>query len=205
MNGSHPTTSKLPSWYHIHPITIRSELKGTGIIIHDSGRKGKQMKQKQIRIPQIEIVTAPDPATLQEEINKVLLQHPIVKDISIEDGRAVIQYDVTVNAPAPPPLETGGPVAPDHTLTFTDSLDPDQSVRMVVELILPKLAGRYYCCDCDNYDWGKGCPYRKGRIMPTDPCCDMLNVTISSQESIIDKPERIDQIEPKQIEFKEEA
>ena len=170
----------------------------------------RNIMEPKIKIPQVTILDASDSATLEEEINKVLLQHPNVTDISIEDGRAIIQYDVTVNAPAPPPLETGGPVAPDHTLTFTDSLDPDQSVRMVVELILPKLAGRYYCCDCDNYDWGKGCPYRKGRIMPMDPCCDMLNVTISSQESIIDKPERIDQIEtkqeePKQIEFKEEA
>lgn len=163
------------------------------------------MEQKQIRIPQIEIVTAPDPATLQEEINKVLLQHPNVTDISIENDRAIVKYDVTVNAPAPPPLEIGNPVAPDHILAFTDSLDPRQSVRMVIELILPKLTGKYYCADCDNYDWGKGCPYRKGRIMPTDPCCDMLNVTISSQESTIDKPKRIDQIEPKQIEFDKEA
>lgn len=35
-----------------------------------------------------------------------------------------------------------------------------------------------YCADCDNYDWGKGCPYREGRVDRLDLACEMFNVKV---------------------------
>lgn len=35
-----------------------------------------------------------------------------------------------------------------------------------------------HCCECDNYDWGKGCPYREGHVRIMDDACAMFNINI---------------------------
>lgn len=32
------------------------------------------------------------------------------------------------------------------------------------------------CCECDNYEWGRGCPYKKGHVRVMDIACDMFNI-----------------------------
>lgn len=34
------------------------------------------------------------------------------------------------------------------------------------------------CCECINYEWGKGCPYREGHVRIMDVACEMFNITI---------------------------
>lgn len=44
------------------------------------------------------------------------------------------------------------------------------------------LVGDYenrYCAECDNLEWGRGCPYRSGHVKPMDHACPMFNVMIS--------------------------
>lgn len=33
-----------------------------------------------------------------------------------------------------------------------------------------------YCCECENYDWGRGCPYREGHIKLMDHSCEYFNI-----------------------------
>ena len=28
------------------------------------------------------------------------------------------------------------------------------------------------CCECDNYEWGSGCPYRNGHVTIMMPACE---------------------------------
>lgn len=135
-------------------------------------------KQQRRKISQIEIVTASDPAELQDGINAVLLQHPDVTDISIEPDRAMIQYTITVESPAAAQIETGLPIVPVHSISFADNPDPDEVSHFAIELILPKDPDRF-CCECTNYSWGKGCPYREGIVRNMDKSCQMFNVNIT--------------------------
>ena len=137
--------------------------------------------KEQLKIPQIEIVTASDPAELQEQINAVLLKHPDVTDINVEADRALIRYVVTIDPPTPPQIETGAPIVPKYSIMFTESTDPAETVRIGIELVLPKITGRS-CCDCSNYEWGIGCPYRAGPIRLLDPACSMFNVRIDGYD-----------------------
>lgn len=33
-----------------------------------------------------------------------------------------------------------------------------------------------YCCECDHYDWGKGCPFRKGHVTLKMDACSHFNI-----------------------------
>ena len=33
-----------------------------------------------------------------------------------------------------------------------------------------------YCCECDNYEWGRGCPYREGHVTVTMPACSHFTI-----------------------------
>ena len=66
-----------------------------------------------------------------------------------------------------PKVETGSVEIPepDYIIEFADKEDLTDSVTIRVKV--GDHAGRK-CCDCDNYDWNRGCPYRDGLIRPLD-------------------------------------
>ena len=37
------------------------------------------------------------------------------------------------------------------------------------------------CCECTNYDWGRGCPYREGHIVLTMPACKHFTITYEGE------------------------
>ena len=163
------------------------------------------MEQEKLKIPQIAIITASDTVKLQDAINVELMQHPDVTDLKIEADRAVIQYNITVDPPAPPEIETNTFVKPDHCISFTDSLNSADSVKAVVALILPKPEKRF-CAECSVYNWGRGCPYRTDLARPMDPACNLFNVSITL-DGVTGERIEIEETTTtvKQIETKEEA
>ena len=67
---------------------------------------------------------------------------------------------------------------PDYTIEFAGEEDLTDSVTIRVKV--GDHAG-HKCCDCDNYDWGRGCPYRDGPIRPLDASCKMFNLIIEGR------------------------
>ena len=163
------------------------------------------MEQEKLKIPQIAIISASDTVKLQDEINAALMQHPDVTDIKIEADRAVIQYNITVDPPAPPEIETSTFAKPDYCISFTDSLNSADSVKAVVALILPKPEKRF-CAECSVYNWGRGCPYRADIARPMDPACNLFNVSITL-DGVTGERIEIEETTTtvKQIEIKQEA
>ena len=130
-------------------------------------------------IPQLAIVTAEDPATLQDKINSELMLHPNFTDLEIDGNRAIIRYDLEIQPPKPIDLLTGPDQDAhiDHSLVLTPENATDIQ-RVVVELVLQDPGEDRYCCECQNYKWGIGCPYREGRVKLMDQACEMFDVKI---------------------------
>lgn len=40
-----------------------------------------------------------------------------------------------------------------------------------------------FCCECINYEWGRSCPYREGRVDIKDHACEYFNMEISEVQS----------------------
>lgn len=38
-----------------------------------------------------------------------------------------------------------------------------------------------YCCECDNYNWGKGCPYSEGHVRLMDNACGHFTVILEGR------------------------
>lgn len=38
-------------------------------------------------------------------------------------------------------------------------------------------SGRY-CCECDIYDWGKGCPFREGHVTLKMQACEHFTINL---------------------------
>lgn len=41
-----------------------------------------------------------------------------------------------------------------------------------------------YCCECGNYDWGRGCPYREGRITLKMNACHHFTIEVNGGEIV---------------------
>lgn len=137
------------------------------------------MKPKQL-IPQISIVCGEDPADLQNKINAELLAHPLYVDLQIDEDRAILRYNLEIQPPKAVDLLTAGP---DHATNIDHHLilcreDSTEAQRVIIELVLEHPGEDRYCCECENYRWGNGCPYREGRVKLMDPACEMFDVKI---------------------------
>lgn len=40
-----------------------------------------------------------------------------------------------------------------------------------------------YCCECGEYDWGRGCPFRAGHITLMMEACHHFTVEVKGEES----------------------
>lgn len=40
-----------------------------------------------------------------------------------------------------------------------------------------------HCCECDAYDWGRGCPFRKGHVTLMMPACSHFTLDYDGGES----------------------
>ena len=170
------------------------------------------MKTTQKQIPQISIITADDPEQLQDKINEELLIHPDYIGIDVRSDSAIIRYYVTVTVQEPDPIgllpAEGEHSVIDHRIDLTEE-NSENVEGICVQLLLP-VPERRYCCECDNYNWGIGCPYRSGAIRPMDPACSLFNIHIGRYSDIEhDLGKAIDpsrkQIETIKKESKEEA
>lgn len=92
----------------------------------------------------------------------------------VSDLSALILYEVPDDVKEPEEFTCNGP-EPDYRLEFEDS-DLDNKA-ITIQLTVGENLNRY-CCECDNYDWGRGCPYREGHIRLKDPACSMFNIII---------------------------
>lgn len=70
-----------------------------------------------------------------------------------------------------------GPKA-DYDIEFPDASGGSDWVT--IRLKVGKNQTRH-CCECDNYSWGRGCPYRSEHIKLMDPACKMFNVIIEGR------------------------
>lgn len=41
---------------------------------------------------------------------------------------------------------------------------------------------KWFCADCLNYRWGKGCDFKEGVIRPLHEACEFLNVEVSDEK-----------------------
>lgn len=93
----------------------------------------------------------------------------------ITDLSALISYEIPDELMDGPEDQTGSGPEPDYTVEFDDAELDDQTVT--IQLKVGENANRH-CCECENYDWGRGCPYRRGHIRIMDPACSMFNIII---------------------------
>lgn len=132
------------------------------------------------KLLQIAIIEDADPQILQEKINQELLKHRSVKDIEITGAHCLIKYEVETIEPDTPAL-AGTPVIPDYHISLLGEGRTGPYKRVCIELFIPEdHAKERYCCECENYNWGKNCPYRNGRIALKDNACDMFNILITT-------------------------
>lgn len=64
----------------------------------------------------------------------------------------------------------------DHCVDIADPEEKGAEV-LSIRITVPD-PGVRFCCECENYDWGRGCPYRSGHVKLMDPCCRMFNINI---------------------------
>lgn len=144
------------------------------------------MKTTQKQIPQISIITADDPELLQDKINQELLIHPDYIDIDVRSDSAIVRYYITVTVQEPDPIDSlpaeGENAVIDHRIDLTEE-DSENVEGICIQLLLP-VPEKRYCCECNNYNWGIGCPYRSGAIRPMDPACSLLNIHIGRYSDI---------------------
>lgn len=48
----------------------------------------------------------------------------------------------------------------------------------IIEDVPPAEWEGRYCCECTEYDWGKGCPYREGHITLKMDACEHFTIEI---------------------------
>lgn len=90
---------------------------------------------------------------------------------------ALIYYEYPDDLPEPEPELFGGP-EPDFTIELPDGDDCSDTVT--IRFKVGKHPGRY-CAECDNYDYGRSCPFRDGHVKPADEACTMFNLIIEGR------------------------
>jgi len=107
-----------------------------------------------------------------------LSRFEIIKEKNISDTTTIITYET------PKELDTVEEdirerITADYDVEFPDAKEKaGQTVRL--NLRVGKNEDRR-CCECDNYNWGKNCPYRDGHIRRMDRACGMFNIVIEAR------------------------
>lgn len=98
-----------------------------------------------------------------------------VKEVS--EFSALIYYEIPDELFVADPEVDLGP-QPDYDIEFPDA--PTGGDTVTIRLKVGRSDGRH-CCECDNYNWAKGCPYRDGVVRLMAPACKMFNVIIEGR------------------------
>ena len=56
-------------------------------------------------------------------------------------------------------------------------LDEEMADSVLIRIKVGRHSDRW-CCECGNYRWGRGCPYRDGMVRQMDKACPMFGVVI---------------------------
>lgn len=127
---------------------------------------------------QVRAVEAKSLAEFAEALNETyaeLSRFTVERTELLSDRSVLIFYDIPDELMLPEePEEPAGP-KPDYIIEFDDSELDDQTVTIRLKV---NANVNHHCCECDNYDWGRGCPYRDGHIRIMDPACNMFNIVI---------------------------
>lgn len=122
---------------------------------------------------QVRPVTGPDVERFAAAMNEVfaeLSRFEITEIKHVSDLEALIYYDI-----------------PDEVVKaqFHDGMDVDYDIELDEErsdsILIRISVGRYddrWCAECENYTWGRGCPYRDGHVRHTERACPMFGVVI---------------------------
>ena len=127
---------------------------------------------------QVKPVTGSDLNEFAEAMNEAyceLSRFTIERTDNISDLSALIYYDIPDELFSQEP-ELGP--EPDYDIEFPDCSAGSDTVTIRIKV--GKTDDRH-CCECDNYRWGKGCPYRKGHIRLMEPACKMFNISIEGR------------------------
>ena len=104
-----------------------------------------------------------------------LSRFTIEKVQPISDTSMFVFYDVPDELSAEATTKEEESCA-DYCIEMADPATPGTEV-LRIDIVVQKPQGRK-CCECENYDWGRGCPYRHGHVQVMDDACSMFNVTI---------------------------
>lgn len=123
---------------------------------------------------QVRPVTGTNLANFAEALNDAyaeLSRFAIERTKEVSEFEALIYYDV------PDELGTCGAASPepDYVVSFEDDGPCDQAIT--IRLMIGREDGRF-CCECDNYKWSGGCPYKSGHVTRMQQACPMFNVVL---------------------------
>ena len=107
-------------------------------------------------------------ADAYEEATNELSRATIIEEKEIGPLQLLIYYE----DPDEPNPEPEAP-ASDYDIRLADD-----GQYITVSIMVDKRYPERYCCECANYDWGRGCPYRSGHVRQMDRACPMFNVLI---------------------------
>lgn len=91
--------------------------------------------------------------------------------------QALIYYDDPDGIPEPDEIHSR-PDA-DYIVDLSGGNVKGQTIR--IDVTVGEAHDSRYCCECDNYSWGQGCPYSTDRRKLKDPACGMFNVRIEGR------------------------
>lgn len=113
-------------------------------------------------------------AEAMNEAYAELSRFTIERTENISPLEALIYYDIPdeLMDPEPDGSET------DYDIELADKGRCTESVTIRLRVRPPE---HRHCCECDNYDWGRGCPYRSEHIKLMDDACSMFNVIIEGR------------------------
>lgn len=128
---------------------------------------------------QVAYVHGDTPEQFESAFNETcanLSRFDITEMKTVSETAVFIFYD-TNEEPTMTPSQPAGPEA-NYTVEFEQDNENTKTIR--IDLKLSNKTDRR-CCECDNYDWGKGCPYRDGVVRLMDDACCMFNVIIEGR------------------------
>jgi hypothetical protein len=123
---------------------------------------------------QVRAVVASDVVKFAIAMNEVLAElsrFEIERIEHVSALEALIYYDIPDEV-IQKQLPADGPA-----VDYDIELDEEMSDSILIRINVGRSDGRW-CCECDNYRWGRGCPYRDGMVRQMDKACSMFNVVI---------------------------
>jgi len=104
-----------------------------------------------------------------------LSRFTIEKVQPISDTSMFVFYDVPDELSEEPITESDA----DYCIEMAEPGTPGAKT-LHIDIVVQSPHGRK-CCECDNYDWGRGCKYKHGIVRTMDDACSMFNVIIEGR------------------------